>query len=213
MSTKASVILSFALIALAVAVGIVLYPQLPDPMPSHWDAAGEVDGYMSKFWGVFLMPLMTAGLTLLLVAVPSIDPLRANIEQFRRTYNVFIVGFVAFMLYVYGLTVAAGLGHTFDMGRALLPALGLLFVGVGRMVARAKRNYFIGIRTPWTLADEDVWNATHRLGAWTFTAAGILVITAGVLGAGVSWAVLGALLLAALIPVVYSYLLWRRRHP
>ena len=215
MSTRTTAVISVLLIALSVIAGIVLYPELPDPMPSHWNAAGEVDGYMSKFWGVFLVPLLSAGLLAMLLAIPSMDPRRANIEKFRGAYNAFIVGFVAFMVYVEALILAAGLGHTINMTRLLMPVVGLLFVGVGVMVGRAKRNYFIGIRTPWTLDDEVVWDATHRLGAWTFGAAGVLVLLGSFLGSGtaVFWLMLAALLLAAVVPIVYSYVLWRRRHP
>lgn len=213
MSTRATVILSLLLIGLTVVAGIVLYPELPDPMPAHWNAAGEVDGYMSKFWGVFLVPIVTAGLVPLLVAIPSIDPLRANIEQFRREYNVFILGFVAYMDFVYALILWAGLGGTFNMSSALIPAAGLLFMMVGWMVGRARRNYFIGIRTPWTLDDEVVWDATHRLGARTFVVAGALMVLSAFLGAAGMWVLLGAILVAVVIPIVYSYVIWRRRHP
>lgn len=215
MSTRATVAISVVLIGLAVVAGAALYPELPDPMPSHWNAAGEVDGYMSKFWGVFLVPVLSAGLLALMLVIPSMDPRRANIEKFRGTYNAFIVGFVAFMVYVEALILAAGLGYTVNMTRMLMPVVGLLFIGVGVMVGRARWNYVIGIRTPWTLDDEVVWDATHRLGGWTFGVAGVLVLLGSLLGSStaVFWLMLGALLLAALIPVVYSYVLWRRRHP
>ena len=210
MSTRASVLTCAALIAVATLVGLALYPQLPDPMPSHWDATGTVDGYTSRLFGVLLMPLVTAGLAVLLFAIPSMDPLRANIERFRGAYNAFVVGFVAFMVYVYALTLAAGMGRQFDMTQMLLPAMGLLFIGVGRMLRTARRNYFIGIRTPWTLASDEVWQATHALGARTFTVGGIVAIAAGFLGEAGFWLMMAVLIGAALVPVVYSYLLWRR---
>jgi uncharacterized membrane protein len=209
-STRTSVLICAALLAVATLVGLSLYPQLPDPMPSHWDANGTVDGYMSRMWGVLLMPLMTAGLAVLLFAIPSMDPLRANIERFRATYNAFVVGFVAFMVYVYALTLAAGMGRQFNMTQMLLPAVGLLFIGVGRMLRSARRNYFIGIRTPWTLASDEVWRATHALGARTFTVGGIVAIAAGFLGEAGFWLMMAVLVGAALVPIVYSYVLWRR---
>jgi len=213
MSTRLAVTVSVVLVGLAFLAGILLYPQLPDPMPSHWNAAGEVDGYMSKFWGVFLVPIVSAGLVALLVAIPSIDPLRANIEQFRREYNVFVVGFVAYMDFVFALILWAGLGGTVNMSSALIPAAGLLFMMIGWMVGRARRNYFIGIRTPWTLDDEVVWDATHRLGARTFSVAGALMVLSAFLGSAGMWVLLGAILVAVVIPIVYSYVIWRRRHP
>ena len=210
MSTKLSITISFVLIAIAALVGLVLYIQLPDPMPSHWNAAGEIDGYMSKFWGVWLMPLITLAFTLLLAAVPAIDPLKANIEKFRGLYNVFIVGFVAYMLYVYGLTLAAALGVQFNMTYMLIPAVGLLFVGISFLIEKAKRNFFIGIRTPWTLSSDEVWEKTHKLGAWSFRIGGVLVVIVTFLGENAAWLLLPVLLLMALTPVVYSYFVFAR---
>lgn len=210
MSNRSTAVISLLLVALSVVVGVLLYPVLPDPMPSHWNAAGEVDGYMSKAWGVFLLPLVTAGLTLMLLVIPAIDPLKANIEAFRRSYNVFVVGFVVFMLFVYGLTLAAALGWQFNMSSVLLPVMGVLLIGLGRLIKRAKRNYFIGIRTPWTLNSDQNWDATHALGARMFTAAGVITIIGALLGETGIWVMLAAVLLAALVPIVYSYLLWRR---
>ncbi len=210
MSTKLSITISFVLIAIAALVGLMLYAQLPDPMPSHWNAAGEIDGYMSKFWGVWLMPLTTLGFTLLLAAVPAIDPLKANIEKFRGLYNAFIVGFVFYMLYVYGLTLAASLGYQFSMTYMLLPVVGLLFIGISFLLEKAKRNFFIGIRTPWTLSSDEVWEKTHKLGAQTFRIGGALVIVSAFLGESGFWLMMIALLVAALVPVVYSYVVFAR---
>ncbi len=210
MSNKLTLIVSFALILVAAAVGLAFYGQLPDPMPSHWNAAGEVDGYLSRFWGVFLLPLVTAGLTLLLFAVPFIDPLKANIAKFRGLYNAFIVGFVAYMLYVYGLTLAASLGYRFNMTRMLLPVMGLLFIGIGYLLKNAKRNFFIGIRTPWTLSSDTVWEKTHALGAKTFITSGVVILVSAFLGEIGLWLMLAVLMIAIFVPVVYSYVLFAR---
>lgn len=211
MSNKLTLILSFALILIAIVIGTALYSQLPDPMPSHWNAAGEVDGYMSKFWGVFLLPLVTAGLTLLLLLIPVIDPLKANIAQFRRQYNAFVVGFVVYLLYVYGLTLAAALGYRFNMTMTLLPAMGLLFIGISFLVKSAKRNFFIGIRTPWTLSSDIVWQKTHALGAKLFLISGIVIFLSTFLGEAGLWLMLAMLLIAIIVPVIYSYLLFEHQ--
>lgn len=213
MSNKTSFIVSLVLIAAALVAGLVLYPRLPDPMPSHWNAAGEVDGYMSKFWGVFLMPIITVALVLLFLVIPQIDPLKANIAKFRGAFNWFIVAFVVYMLFVYGLTLAAALGSQFNMTYMLLPAVGLLFIGIGYMMGKAKRNFFIGIRTPWTLSSETVWDETHKLGAKMFMIAGAVTIVSAFLGEFGVWLLLAAILTAVFVPIVYSYLLWRRENP
>ncbi len=213
MTTRTATAISLILIAAAVLAGILLWSRLPDPMPSHWNAAGEIDGYMSKFWGVFLMPIITIALLPLFLVIPHIDPLKANIAKFRGVFNWFIVGFVAYMLFVYGLTLAAALGYQFNMTYALLPIVGLLFIGVGYMMGKAKRNFFIGIRTPWTLSSETVWDETHKLGAKLFMLAGAVTIVSAFLGENGIWLLLAAMLIAAFVPVVYSYILWRRENP
>lgn len=213
MTTKTSLTISFVLIGVATLAGLLLSSQLPDPMPSHWNAAGEVDGYTSKFLGIWLLPLMTLGITLLLAAVPAIDPLRANIAQFRELYNAFIIGFVAYMLYVYALTLVAALGYQFNMTYMLLPVVGLLFIGISFLIEKAKRNFFIGIRTPWTLSSDGVWEKTHKLGAQTFRIGGALVIVSAFFGENGLWLLMAALLFTVLIPVVYSYIAWRQENP
>ncbi|MCC6501273.1 MAG: SdpI family protein [Anaerolineales bacterium] len=210
MSTKLTTIISLTLIVLAVIAGLLLWNRLPDPMPSHWNAAGEIDGYMSKFWGVFLLPIITAILTPLLLAIPHIDPLKANIAKFSGIFNAFIVAFVAYMLYVYALILFAALGRTFNMTAMLLPVVGLLFIGIGYMMSKAKRNFFIGIRTPWTLSSETVWDETHKLGSKLFMLGGAATIISAFLGETGIWLMLGAMLIAAFVPIVYSYILWRR---
>lgn len=213
MKTRTTTIISLVLIAAALLAGLLLWNRLPDPMPSHWNAAGEIDGYMSKFWGVFLVPIITIVLVPLFLVIPHIDPLKANIAKFRGIFNWFIVGFVAYMLYIYALTLFAALGTPFNMTAMLLPVVGLLFIGVGFMMAQAKRNFFIGIRTPWTLSSETVWDETHKLGSKLFMLAGALTIVAAFLGENGVWLIMVAIFIAAIVPIIYSFILWRRENP
>lgn len=213
MTTRTTTIISLVLIAIAVLAGVLLWNRLPDPMPSHWNAAGEIDGYMSKFWGIFLMPIMTVALLGLFLVIPHIDPLKANIAKFIGIFNVFIVVFVAYMLYVYALTLFAALSIPFNMTAMLIPVVGLLFIGVGYMMGSAKRNFFIGIRTPWTLSSETVWDETHKLGSKLFMLAGAVTIVSAFLGENGIWLLITAILIAAFVPIVYSYILWRRENP
>ena len=213
MSTKTSTTISGVLIAIALIAGLVLYARLPDPMPSHWNAAGQIDGYMSKFWGIFLMPIITVALMAIFLVIPQIDPLKANIAKFQDIFNLFIVVFVAYMLYIYALTLAASLGYQFNMTIMLLPVVGLLFIGVGYMMSKAKRNFFIGIRTPWTLSSDTVWDETHKLGAKMFTLGGCVTIVSAFLGENGIWLMLVAMLAASIVPIVYSYILWRHDNP
>ncbi len=210
MSTRTTTILSIFLIVIASVVSAAIYPRLPEWVASHWNTANQVDGYMPRFWGAFLMPLVSLGLLALFLLIPQIDPLKANVEKFRGAFNGFIVSLVVFMLYAHGLTLAWNLGYEqFDMGAALLPALGLIFILVGVMMKQAKRNYFIGIRTPWTLHSERVWDETHRLGGALFIASGLLALVGTFFPRYAFWLLLAPLLGSTLFLVVYSYVLYR----
>ena len=149
MTTRTTTIISLALLVAATLAGLLLWNQLPEPMASHWNVNDQVDGYISKFWGVFMMPLIVLGMTTLFLVIPNIDPLKANIAKFREAFNIFIVLIVAFMLYVHALTLLWNLGYTnVGIGKSMLPVMGLLFIAIGAMLRKAKRNFFIGIRTP-----------------------------------------------------------------
>ena len=166
MSTRNTIFVTIILIAFAVVFSLSVYNRLPDQMASHWNTANQVDGYISRFWGAFLMPIISAAMLLLFLVIPRIDPLKANIAQFREYFNAFITLVVAFMIYMHVLTVLWNLGYNqFNMGSAMLPAMGLLFIFAGVLMRKAKRNFFIGIRTPWTLSSDRVWDETHRLGS------------------------------------------------
>lgn len=211
MTTKTTFIISITLIAIAVIAGAALWNQLPEQMASHWNANDQVDGTMSKFWGIFMMPLITLGMLVLFQVIPNIDPLKANIAQFRETFNVFIVLIIAFMLYVHGLTLAWSLGYTnFKMSTAMLPFMGVLFIAIGSLLRKAKRNFFIGIRTPWTLSSDYVWDKTHQLGSTLFMVSGALAIIGGFFGGMTAfWFLFIPLIGSTLFLVVYSYVLYR----
>jgi uncharacterized membrane protein len=148
---------------------------------------------------------------LLFLVIPSIDPLKANILQFRETFNAFVVVVTGFMVYIYGLTLAQNLGYTsFRMSAAMLPALGLLFIFVGFLIERTKRNFFIGIRTPWTLSSDSVWQETHRVGGQLFKASGILALAGVFFPAYSFWFLLVPLICSSLFAVAYSYVLFQR---
>lgn len=212
MSTRTSTIIVLLMIVTATIVGVALWNRLPDPMASHWGPNDEVNGFMTKFWGVFLMPLITLGMFLLFLVIPRIDPLKANIAQFLDVFNLFITLVVAFMVYIYFLTLRWNLGYAdFEMSKAMLPALGVLFFFVGYMLRKAKRNFFIGIRTPWTLSSDRVWDETHRLGSVLFMASGVLAFIGSFFGGMIAfWFLFIPLIGSTLITLVYSYVLYQQ---
>ncbi|MCZ2127976.1 MAG: SdpI family protein [Anaerolineales bacterium] len=211
MSTKNTVIWSLILIAVAVVAGLAFWNQLPNSMASHWNVNDQADGYMSKFWGVLMMPLITLGMLALFLVIPNLDPLKANIAQFRREFNLFIAFIVAFLLYAHGLTLAWNLGYqNFKMGAAMLSPLGVLFILIGWMLRKVKRNWFVGIRTPWTLSSDSVWDKTHQLGSTLFMLAGGLALLGSFIGGAFAfWLLIVPLIVFVIGLVVYSYILYR----
>ena len=212
MSNRSTLIIALVLIAAAVALSVSVYGRLPQPMASHWGTDDQVNGTISRFWGAFLMPVMALAMLGLFLLIPSIDPLKANIAKFRGFFNNFIVLLMVFFLYVHVLTILWNLGvQSFRMSSALLPAVGLIFILAGLMMRQAKRNFFIGIRTPWTLSSDRVWDETHRVGGPLFIASGVLALLGAFLpGVVAYWLLLVPVLASTLFVVVYSYVLWRR---
>lgn len=200
------------LVLLSFAVGVLFYPRLPAMVASHWDERGQVDGYTPRFWGVFLLPITIAGLACLLLAIPSIDPLKANIARFRAQYDSFVLLVVGYFFYLHLLTLLWNLGVRMPRSvlQMLAPAVAVLFYAMGVLVQHARRNYFIGIRTPWTLSSDEVWDRTHQAAGKWFKWAGL-----GALG-GVLWPDLGLAFIVlpvaavALYSIVYSYVEYRR---
>ncbi|MEA4906737.1 MAG: SdpI family protein [Anaerolineaceae bacterium] len=210
MSTRYTFITVAIIVLVTIAFGLWAYPRLPEMAASHWNAQGEVDGYTSRGEAVAVFPILTVVVVAILLAVPWIDPLKDNIAHFRGLYNAFVVVFVLFMSYVYVLTLLWSLGVSLQMNRMLAPAFAALLYGAGVLVGNARRNYFIGIRTPWTLNSDWVWDQTHRRGAWLFKGAGIASLL-GLVFPNVGLVVLVvAALGVALYCVVYSYVLFRR---
>lgn len=192
----------------AVAIALV-YERLPDPVPTHWNLSGEPDGFTPKPWGAFAMPLVMAGLYLLLLLLPKISPRGFQIDRFADTWAT-VRSLVMVFLFVIGLVaLAAASGSPLPMERAILVPMGLLFVFLGNFMGKFTRNFFVGIRTPWTLASEEVWLRTHRLGGKVFVVAGLAVAAAGLLGAPFG-ILFPFVMVSVAIPVVYSYVIYKR---
>ncbi len=211
MSTRTTIFITIFLVAFSLVFSLSVYNRLPEQMASHWNEAGQVDGTISRFWGAFMMPLVVLGMLAFFLVIPNIDPLKANIAKFRGQFNTFITLIVAFMTYIHILTTAWNLGYDqFNMGTAMMPALGLVFIFAGIMMRKAKRNFFIGIRTPWTLSSDHVWDETHRLGAVLFIGSGIIAMLGVFFGNYAIWLVLVPVLGSTLFLLVYSYVLYQK---
>ncbi|MCX6775658.1 MAG: SdpI family protein [Candidatus Micrarchaeota archaeon] len=195
-----------AVILLSFIIGAYFYPAMPDNIASHWNAVGEVDGYLPKFWSLFLMPLVITVSMLCIVLIPRVDPLKANIEKFRRHYDAFSVILALFFFYLYILTILWNVGMKFNMMQLMAPAFAVLFYYTGVMIENSKKNWFIGIRTPWTLSSEKVWNKTHKLGGKLFKAAGVIALLGIFFPSYAFLIIVVPVVVVAAYTAIYSYL-------
>ncbi|MCZ7383656.1 MAG: SdpI family protein [Candidatus Methanoperedens sp.] len=212
MDMRKSEIIIFGIIILSFAISIYYYPQMPEKVASHWNAEGQVNGYMSKFWELFLMPIISVGMLLLFILIPRIDPLKSNIQQFRKYYDGFIVLIMVFLFYLHLLTIFWNLGYTFNMITFLSPAFAILFYYSGILIENAKRNWFIGIRTPWTLSSDKVWDKTHKIGGKLFKIAGILALFAIFFESYAILVIVVPVIMISIYTVVYSYLEFQKEN-
>jgi len=204
-------IIILGIILLFFAIGVYFYPQMPDKMASHWNAQGQVDGYISRFWGLFLMPIISIGLLFLFILIPKIDPLKENIKKFRKYFDGFIILITTFLFYIYILTIFWNIGIRFNMTQLMIPALGILFYYCGILVENVKRNWFIGIRTPWTLSSEVVWDRTHKIGGKLFKIAGIIAFLGIFFPKYAILFVIIPVISVAVYTIIYSYFEYQKQ--
>jgi immunity protein, SdpI family len=199
-----------ALIACMFAAALVVWPSAPSEIPVHWNAAGQVDRYGGKFEGLLLLPLMALGIYLLLRFLPNIDPGRVNYARFGGAYTAIRAGVLLLMAGIYALVIAWVLKTPVDMSRAAPIGVGALFVLFGSVLGQVKPNWFVGIRTPWTLSSSESWARTHRLGGRLFIALGVLFAATGLFKLpSFGKVAIGAAIAVVAVLVVYSYFVWR----
>lgn len=208
---RKSSIVSSAIILVHFLIGIYFYPQMPEQMATHWNIRGEVNGYLPKFWVLLLTPLISVGIFLLFLAIPKIDPLKHNIEKFRKNYDGLVLSVLVFLLFLDSLVISWNAGVRFSMFQALAPAIGILFYYLGVLTENAKRNWFIGIRTPWTLSNESVWDKTHRVGGKLFKICGILATLGFVSEELTLFFILAPLITVCVYLTAYSYFEYQRQ--
>lgn len=203
----------FGLVIAVVAVGISMwaYPQLPPTVATHWNLNGTPDGFSSRLVAVAIMPGLILVITGLFNVLPRLDPRRDNYTKFIGTYWLFANAVIVFLLIGHAMIVASGLGYALKVDRLMPIGIGLVLVVLGNYLSRVEPNWFVGIRTPWTMSSDTVWRKTHRTGGWLMVLAGLLVAASVFLPHGAFVPVLvAALIIAAIIPIVQSYVLWKR---
>ena len=194
------------LLLVLVVAAIFAYPHLPAQVPGHWNVYGQVDRYTSRAFAAFFYPLLIIWLYLMTVMMPLIDPKRKNYARFAGAYRLLRSALVVFLSGVWLITILTGLGYSIDVGMMMKGGLGLLFLVIGNSMGQFRFNYFVGIRTPWTLASEQVWQTTHRFASRIWVLGSLLML----LGSPIPglWGAIffiGMLLMMTLGPIIFSY--------
>jgi uncharacterized membrane protein len=206
MKQRTTLVILIVAVVMAAAASFVVYDQLPPNPATHWNMQGEADGFGTRFEAAFLLPIILFAAGLMLVYLPYLDPLRRNIEQFKAAYYQFIVIFILFFLVVHGMVLGSNLGLKINLTRLIAPAVGLLYFFIGGLMKHAKRNYMIGIRTPWTLSNDKVWDDTHRLSAKLFRISGVIALAGFFFPTASMWFVIIPAAGVTLAALVYSYI-------
>jgi uncharacterized membrane protein len=205
---------SLMIVVAAFIVSAVVYPRLPATIPTHWDLSGQPNGWSSRFWGAWLIPVFLLGMWALVRVLPRIDPRGANYAKFGGAFEAIIDAIMLFMLAVHIVALRAALGHPVEMQRILPIGIGVLLIVIGNLLPRARPNWFVGIRTPWTLSSDRVWEKTHRFGGRVFVAAGLIITIASLVWVQEAHVVLFAVMVVVASSVmIYSYLEWKREQP
>ena len=201
-------LIAAAMIVATLLVTALLYPHLPDQIPEHWNVKGEIDHYGIR-QSVFMIPGVMAGVLLLFAVLPWLSPKRFEVDTFRSTYLYIMVVAVALFAYLQALLLWAAFSRPLNMPRSLMGALFFFLILVGNVLGKVKRNFYIGVRTPWALANEKVWYATHRFAAKTFVAAGFLGLLSVFIGTPPAIGI-SILIAAAVASVIYSLVYYKR---
>lgn len=193
------------LVVIGFGLAVWAYTQLPDQVASHWNSSGEADGTMSKFWGAFMFPLIMFGVYVLYRVIPNITLRKNGLQSFIKAYDIFFASMLGFMLYMYGITLWWNIIGPFNFNRALAFGFAILIWQAGYLIGHAKPNWFVGIRTPWTLESDEVWEDTHKLGETLFKIAGFIALLGVFWPTLAIWFLLVPVIIAAFAPIMYSY--------
>ena len=206
-------IVAILIISTQILVSLVTYPFLPGILPSHWNAIGQVDGYAPKVLLAVLWPLISATSYSFLLFVMSISP-RLGFQRPEKTQAITQLLSLATLLFLLVIQLAANaiaLGFHIDITFIISLAISILFVFIGNYMGKLRRNYWVGIRTPWTLASDVVWERTHRFGSWLFVGAGLLGVALSFVPVAHLWGTIALFLTVSVIPVMYSYKIYMQQ--
>jgi uncharacterized membrane protein len=201
-------IISILIIVAIFIIAFNIYPSMPDRMPTHWNAEGEIDGYGNRFLGVFLFPIILLAIYLLFFFIPKISVYKKNLDSFMKYFEGMKLAMILFLSAMYVVTLLPNFGVNFNMSYFIIPAISALFYYIGYILQFSKQNYFFGIRTPWTMADDEVWDKTHKLGSITFRVNAFVILFALISSILFFWVFVVCILINVVILFAYSKFIW-----
>lgn len=191
------------------AFGIYYYPMLPSTIPIHWDYRWVANSFAPKEKAVFLLPFFALGMLVLFQFLPKLDPKKDNYPKFAKAWEAFQISILIFFAYAYFLSILVNI-YPLDMQKYLMLGIWLLFVVLWNYMWKIRRNYFVWIRLPWTIENEEVWNKTHRFGWKMFMVSWVLFILDAFLKAKPGLVLIALLILSVFVPLVYSYIIYKK---
>jgi uncharacterized membrane protein len=198
------------MVVLAAVISLALSSRLPPRVAIHWNVHGEPDGFGPRWVALGLLPGIMLAMRGILAILPRIDPKAENYRKFADTYWLIVNGVIGFMLLLHVVIVVNGIGYPVRVDRIAVGGAGLLLILIGSYLGRVEPNWFVGIRTPWTLSSEAVWRRTNRVGGWILAAGGMALVLTVFLPASALPIVIGIVAAVAVVPVVLSYVWWKK---
>jgi len=200
----------FAAVVFTVILAFSVYSILPNTVPTHWNAAGEVDGWGASWEGAFLFPIMMIGILLIFVVIPKIIVFKKNFKDFEKQYWILAFVILLFFFLFYIMTILPNFGYDFNFSQILVLPMAMLFISIGILLPSFKRNFFVGIRTPWTLADDKIWTKTHKLGGKLFILAGFASLISVPFPNATIWVLVVGALITGIGSMLYSLYLFKK---
>jgi len=201
------------ILILSIVSSFYFYSKFPDTVATHWNFRGEVDGYSGKFVGAFMIPIIIIVSYLGMLVLPKFDPKKDRYEDFDNVYYGFRIVFTIVMFAIYIITSLYNLGYNININVWIPTLIGSMIILLGNYMGKIKNNYFFGIKTPWTLSSENIWNKTHRFGGYAFIIFGILIIISPFLSEKLGMiAFFSGILLVTVGTFAYSYILYRKEN-
>jgi uncharacterized membrane protein len=204
-------IINAILLAIVFIGSLVALPYLPPNIPMHWNVLGQVDSVVPKESGIWFLPLLTVLMFICFRILPVFDPKKEKYKLFHREWEIMQTGFLLFFSYIQFMVVYLSLRPEVPMMPLMFIGLGALYILIGNYMSKIRQNYFIGIRVPWTLASEDNWNKTHRFASWCYVIAGLVTLVESYFIWYAPIVIFGSIILASFLPMVYSFLLFKKK--